>query len=220
MSPAAPSSKGGEVSDGGCRRVVDRFPETPYLFLPGGKGKRFESTPGFIQSWILEKVLKFAQQFFRPGKSLENRDKVWKNSKKSEFFPRGQIPFNLAHAKTFNHRMRISFIILYVRIAPWLPCICSASWKKFDSCVSLLTTYLLTLSLEKIKHCFGKSLEKVLNFGSKNLYEPCTPFLYHVGNKYQGKIIPKWHFLSVLFCVFSSRTCPICRHPLYSQPRE
>ena len=50
MSPAAPSSKGGEVSDGGCRRVVDRFPETPYLFLPGGKGERFESIPGFIQS--------------------------------------------------------------------------------------------------------------------------------------------------------------------------
>ena len=24
----------------------------------------------------------------------------------------------------------------------------------------------------KRKHCFGKSLEKVLNFGSKNLYEP------------------------------------------------
>ena len=50
MFPAAPSSKGDEVGDGGCRHVVDRFPETPYLFLPGGKGKRFESTPGFIQS--------------------------------------------------------------------------------------------------------------------------------------------------------------------------
>ena len=28
-------------------------------------------------------VLKFAQQFSRPEKSLENGDKVWKNSKKS-----------------------------------------------------------------------------------------------------------------------------------------
>ena len=190
MSPAAPSSKGGEVSDGGCRRVVDRFPETPYLFLPGGKGKRFESTPGFIQSWILEKVLKFAQQFFRPGKSLENRDKVWKNSKKSEFFPRGQIPFNLAHAKTFNHRMRISSIILYVRIAPWLPYICSASWKKFDSCVSLLTTYL-------------------------SVHPSCTMLVISIREKLYLNAI------SSLFCFFfSSRTCPICRHPLYSQPRE
>ena len=33
---------------------------------------------GFVQSWILEKVLKYAQQFSRPGKSLENRGKVLK----------------------------------------------------------------------------------------------------------------------------------------------
>ena len=38
------------------------------------------------ETWILEKVLKFAQQFSRCGKSLENRDKVWKNSKKSRVF--------------------------------------------------------------------------------------------------------------------------------------
>ena len=31
------------------------------------------------QSWIIEKVLKFVQQFSRPGKSLENRDEVCKN---------------------------------------------------------------------------------------------------------------------------------------------
>ena len=34
---------------------------------------------------------------------------------------------------------------------------------------SLMITYLLTLSLEK----YSVVLEKVLNFGSKNLYEPC-----------------------------------------------
>ena len=32
-----------------------------------------------------------------------------------------------------------------------------------------MITYLLTLSLEK----YSDVLEKVLNFGSKNLYEPC-----------------------------------------------
>ena len=38
---------------------------------------------GLVQSLeFLEKVLKFAKQFFRPGKSLENRDKVWKNGKR------------------------------------------------------------------------------------------------------------------------------------------
>ena len=41
---------------------------------------------GFVQSWILEKVLKFAKQFSRPGQSLENGDKVWKNGKKVFFF--------------------------------------------------------------------------------------------------------------------------------------
>ena len=38
------------------------------------------------ESWILEKVLRFVQQFFRPGKSLENGGKVWKNGKKSWFW--------------------------------------------------------------------------------------------------------------------------------------
>ena len=41
------------------------------------------------QSWILEKFLKFAQRFSRPGKSLENGGKVWKNDEMSwVFFPR------------------------------------------------------------------------------------------------------------------------------------
>ena len=62
------------------------------------------------ESWILEKVLKFAQQFSRPEKSLGNRDKVWKKMVKSLevfwklqqvlykwiFFPVGQIIFNLS----------------------------------------------------------------------------------------------------------------------------
>ena len=38
---------------------------------------------------------------------------------------------------------------------------------------SLLNTYLFSLCLEKKVYCFRKSLEKVVNFGSKNLYEPC-----------------------------------------------
>ena len=38
------------------------------------------------ESWILEKALKFAQQFSRPGKSLENREKVWRYGKSLKFF--------------------------------------------------------------------------------------------------------------------------------------
>ena len=38
---------------------------------------------------------------------------------------------------------------------------------------SVLITYLITSSLEKEIIVLEKSLEKVLNFGSKNLFEPC-----------------------------------------------
>ena len=38
---------------------------------------------------------------------------------------------------------------------------------------SLFFDYLITLSLEKESIVLEKSLEKVLNFGSKNLYELC-----------------------------------------------
>ena len=65
------------------------------------------SRPCLTECWILEKVLKFAQQFSRPGKSLENgdsRDKVWKNGFFQSydecfiiFFGFGQILIDLAH---------------------------------------------------------------------------------------------------------------------------
>ena len=91
------------------------------------------------ESWILEKVLKFAQHFPDLGKVWKIEEKSWKNGKKScvflkavqevlqkwFFFRVGQILFNLA----------------------------GMSWKKLCSCVfflrSLLISYLITLSLEK-----------------------------------------------------------------------
>ena len=41
---------------------------------------------GCVQSLEFLKVLKFTPSFSRPGKSLENGDKVWKHGKKSWFF--------------------------------------------------------------------------------------------------------------------------------------
>ena len=38
---------------------------------------------------------------------------------------------------------------------------------------SLLITYLITLGLEKEIVVLEASMEKVLNFGSKDLYKPC-----------------------------------------------
>ena len=63
---------------------------------------------------------------------------------------------------------------LYVHIAPWLPYICSASWQKLVSCVFQgldIEHLFVNLASGKIKYCF----EKVLNFRSKKLYEPCKP---------------------------------------------
>jgi len=48
--------------------------------------------------------LKFAQQFFRPGNCLENRDKVWKNGKKSQgfFFQRYNLQVNFFFFKSYS----------------------------------------------------------------------------------------------------------------------
>ena len=114
------------------------------------------------ESWILEKVLKFAQHFPDLGKVWKIEEKSWKNGKKScvflkavqevlqkwFFFRVGQILFNLA----------------------------GMSWKKLCSCVFFFKVSFDQLfdNLEsgKIYYCFGKSLEKVLNFGSKICTNP------------------------------------------------
>ena len=46
---------------------------------------------------------------------------------------------------------------------------------------SLLITYLITSSLEKEIIVFEKSLEKVLNFRSKSLYEPSLNAFHLLG---------------------------------------
>ena len=113
------------------------------------------------ESWILEKVLKFAQQFPDLGKVWKIEVKSWKNGKKSWvflkavqqvlqkwiFFRVGQILFNLA----------------------------CMSWKKLCSWVFFKVSidHLFdNLESGKINYCFGKSLEKVLNFGSKICTNP------------------------------------------------
>ena len=87
-------------------------------------------------------MLKFAQKFSRPGKSLENGDKVWKErslesfykeKNGNDFFPFGKI-FAARHEKTFLRFSR-----------------------------SILITYLITSSLEKkfivLEKNSGKSLQ-------------------------------------------------------------
>ena len=93
-----------------------------------------------IESWILEKVLKWiCPAFSRPGKSLVNRDQVWKNDRVLSFFkaPTSQL---------YNY---LFFFILVVSNF-----ICTFPEKKalFLHCLrSLLVPYLIALSLEKEK---------------------------------------------------------------------
>ena len=99
-----------------------------------------------IESWILEKVLKWiCPAFSRPGKSLVNRDQVWKNGRVLSFF------------KAPTSQLYIFFFFFILVIFNF---ICTFAEKKalLLRCLrSLLVPYLIALSLEKEK--FWKSLE-------------------------------------------------------------
>ena len=90
------------------------------------------------ESWILEKVLKFAQQF--------SRVKSWKNGKKSGVF-----------FQSYNKCFTIDFFSFWSNLIQFRPYVCSASCKKL--CSRLLMNYLITLSLEK-KLLFWKKVWK------------------------------------------------------------
>ena len=112
--------------------------------------------------WILGKVLKFVQQFSRAGKSLKNRDKVWKIVKLKSW------GFFQSYSKCFISE--IFFIV--VKFYSILPIHNFAVHRKraffLHVLRSVLITYLITSSLEKeIVIVLEKSLENVVNFGSK-----------------------------------------------------
>ena len=98
---------------------------------------------------VLEKVLKFAQQFSRSGKSLENGDEVWKNGKKRSFFLRqhgNEIFFVLVKSYSISsiHLQHIMEKALFLHFKVYVDHL-------FDN-----------LKCGKRNYCFGKSLEKVL----------------------------------------------------------
>ena len=85
--------------------------------------------------------------------------------------------------------------------------VCSAPWKKVCSCVlrSLLITYLRTSSLEKEIIVLGKGLEKVLNFGSKNLCEPWMTFLTQTRDPPPHPSVPLWLMMLFVYSVHLAR---------------
>ena len=116
-------------------------------------------------------------------------------------FSRGQILFFLAR-------------IQEVHVARWLLYVClhrEKAWFLYFS-RSLLISYSITLSLEKEIIVLEKSLEKVLNFGSKNLYEPNPDITYSETWKNHQEHKPNlcrnpwclYHFTFFLWCIDSS----------------
>ena len=115
------------------------------------------------ESWILEKVLKFSQQFSRPEKGLENKDKVWKNGKN----------FVQSYSKYFISEFFFFFVLVesYSTSPVRLHCVMKKSFVPAFFKVSINHLF-HNLESEKRNYSFGKSLEKVLLCGLKNLYEP------------------------------------------------
>ena len=75
------------------------------------------------ESWILEKVLIFAQLFSRHGKGMENGDKVWNYDKKSWGFFFSKLQ-QVLYKWNFSCWSNLIQSCLYF---------CSASWKKICS---------------------------------------------------------------------------------------
>ena len=80
------------------------------------------------ESWILEKVLKFAQQFSRPGKSLENWDKVLKNGTKSRVFFESYNKCFIGNFFCFAHHEK-SFVPAFSQGLHWSPIWWPWVWK-------------------------------------------------------------------------------------------
>ena len=114
------------------------------------------------QSWILEKVLKFAENFPDPEKVWKIEVKSWKNSKKSRFF------FKLQQVLNKWNVFCVGQMLLN------LACHCGKSFVPaffFFYYFKVSIDHLFD-NLESGKWHFGKSLEKSLKFWIKNLYEP------------------------------------------------
>ena len=92
----------------------------------------------------------------KSGKMLKNLEVFFKattSAFRSEFlFQFGQILYSVSPVR-LQHTVKKALFLCFLR--------------------SRLITYLITLSLEKKILVLEKSLEKALNFGCKNLNEPC-----------------------------------------------
>ena len=85
------------------------------------------------------------------------------------------LSFFFSNLQQVRYKFIFFFRFFFLSLIQPLPYVSSAPRKKLGSYVlrSLLITCLITLRLEKEIIVLEKVLEKVLNFESKNLCEPC-----------------------------------------------
>ena len=115
------------------------------------------------ESWIFEKVMKCAQQFSTPGKSLENGDKVWKNGYRSWVF----------FFKATRSALEMKFSSFCSNVSHSnLPVCLQRTMKKLCSCILKISVDHLPWVWKK-KLLLWKKVAKDSNFGSRNLYESC-----------------------------------------------
>ena len=124
------------------------------------------------KSWILEKVLKFSRQFSRPGKSLKMVIKSEKMLKSFEFFL--FVFFKATSALQVNFFVFIKSYSIRAYFA-------AHHGKSFVPAFFKVSIDHLFNKLEsgKRNYCFGKKMEKLLNFVFKNLYEPWSWIMSH-----------------------------------------
>ena len=103
--------------------------------------------------------------------SFPGLEKVWKIEHKSGKMVKS-LEFFFFKATTSRLCM-FYYSLFWSNLIQFYPYMCRAPRKK---ALFLRRVDHLFDNLEsgKRNYCFGKSLEKVLNFGSQNLYEPCN----------------------------------------------
>ena len=125
------------------------------MVAPGYLPSFINANSACTESWILEKVSKFTQQFSKPGVEV----KTWKNGKSLKLFWKLQ---QVLHKWNFFVLVKSYSILHGCQGKSFIPVFFKVSIDHlFDN-----------LESEKVNHCFGKGLEKVLNFGWKICMNP------------------------------------------------
>ena len=142
--------------------------------------------------------LEFLHKSWNLRSNFTDLEKVWKIEIKS--WKNGKIP--VFFFQSYNKWFKSVFFLFCSNVIQSCPYVCSAPWKTLVF-RRFLRSLFKNLSLEKEITVLKKSLEKVLNFGSRNLYEPWTSVFLHsyvIGSE-------RWSMITLPYLRLWSTTC-------------